>query len=202
LAQEITMKHLRWLAVVAVVVVTGCVAQWTVDRYEAPEANLAARRTYFLKGGELGAPTAPEHGVADRIDAAVRSTITAELGRKGYVEAAPVATADMIVSYQVAGSSKFVSSDERRIGAPDPNTVLSPSEIQPAPLSTLPREQAVRDGSVIVFVDDPASGKLIWRGLVTSQTRVGSTEDLVHLVEEMTRSILGKFPARPGQASK
>ena len=195
------MKHLRWLAIAAVTLIAGCVAQWTVDRYEAPEANLAARRTYFLKGGDLGSPTALDHDVASRLDAAMRSTITTELGRKGYVEAA-AATADLVVSYQIAGSRKFVTPDERRIGAPDPNTVLSPSEVQPAPLSTLPREQAIRDGSVIVFVDDPASGKLIWRGLVASETRVGSTEDLVRLIEGMTRSILGEFPARPGQAAK
>jgi len=196
------MRPTRWLAIVAAVLIAGCVSQWTVDRFEAPEANLAARHTYFLKGGELGTATALDHDVASRIEAAIRSTITTALGTKGYVESATAAAADMIVSYQVAGSRKFVTSDERRIGAPSPNTVLSPSATQPPPLSTLPREQAIRDGSVIVFIDDPASGKLIWRGLVTSETRVGSTEDLIHLVEEMTRSILGEFPARPGQAPK
>lgn len=196
------MKPTRWLAIAAVTVIAGCVSQWAVDRFEAPEANLAARHTYFLKGGDLGTATALDHDVASRLEAAIRSTITTALGTKGYVESATGAAADMIVSYQVAGSRKFVTSDERRIGAPSPNTVLSPSATQPPPLSTLPREQAIRDGSVIVFVDDPASGKLIWRGLVTSETRVGSTEDLIHLVEEMTRSILGEFPARPGQAPK
>jgi len=196
------MRPTSWLAIAAVTVIAGCVSQWTVDRFEAPEANLAARRTYFVKGGDLGTATALDHGVASRLEAAIRSTITTELGAKGYVESATAAAADMIVSYQVAGSRKFVISDERRIGAPSPNTVLSPSATQPPPLSTLPREQTVRDGSVIVFVDDPASGKLIWRGLVTSETRVGSTEDLVRLVEKITRSILEEFPARPGQAPK
>ena len=196
------MRPTRWLAIAAVTVIAGCVSQWTVDRFEAPEANLAARHTYFVKGGDLGTVTTLDHDVASRIEAAIRSTLKTELGTKGYVESATAAAADMIVSYQVAGSRKFVISDERRIGAPSPNTVLSPSATQPPPLSTLPREQAIRDGSVIVFIDDPASGKLIWRGLVTSETRVGSTEDLIHLVEEMTRSILGEFPARPGQAPK
>ena len=196
------MRPNHWLAVAAVAVIAGCVSQWTVDRYEAPEANLAARHAYFLNGGDFGTPTAPDHDVASRVDAAIRSTISTELGRKGYVESATAAAADLVVSYQVAGSRRFVTPDERRIGAPSPNTVLSPSATQPPPLSTLPREQTIRDGSVIVFVDDPASGKLIWRGLVTSETRVGSTEDLVHLVEEMTRSILGEFPARTGQAPK
>jgi hypothetical protein len=196
------MANLRLLAGASILALAGCASQWTVDRYEAPEANLAARHAYFLRAGELSAPVAPDPAVAARVEAAIRATITAELGRKGYAEVATAEAADLIVSYQIAGSRRFVIPDDRRIGAPSPNTVLSPSAIQPPPLSTVPREQTIRDGSVIVFADDPATGKLIWRGLITSETRIGSTEDLVRLVENMTRSILAEFPARAGQPAK
>jgi hypothetical protein len=59
-----------------------------------------------------------------------------------------------------------------------------------------PREQSVREGSVIVYADDPSSGRLIWRGVVTAQTRVGSTEDAVRTVADMARHITQEFPAR------
>lgn len=196
------MKRTLWLGLAAITVIAGCVSQWTVDRFEAPEANLASRHTYFLKGGDLGTTTALDPAVARQVDASIRSTLGTEFATKGYAEAATAAAADMVLSYQVAGTRRFVISDERRIGAPSPNTVLSPSAVQPPPLSTLPREQAVRDGTVIVFVEDAANGKLIWRGLITAETRIGSTEAGIRTVTEMTRAIAHEFPARTVQALK
>ena len=101
----------------------------------------------------------------------------------------------MHVSFQVAGSQRFVLSDERRIGAPSATTVLSPSAIQPPPASAVPREMRVRDGSVIVFIEDGASGRLIWRGMVTAETRSGSTEQAVRLIAQMAHEIAFAVPA-------
>ena len=71
---------------------------------------------------------------------------------------------------------RFVVEDTTRVGAPSPNTVLSPSEMQPPPASSVPREVPVREGSVIVFLDDPKLGKLAWRGEVAEQIRASSPE--------------------------
>ncbi len=89
-------------------------------------------------------------------------------------------------------------SDERRIGAPSATTVLSPSEMQPPPASSVPREMRVREGSVLVFIDDRASGRLIWRGMVTAETRSGSTEQGVRLLTQMAHEIAKEVPARAG----
>ena len=132
----------------------------------------------------------------------MRATLRTELARKGYSEVPDAASAQLIVSYQVAGTRKFVIADDRRVGAPSPTTVLSPSEVQPPPMSTVPREQTMRDGTVIVFVADPASGRLLWRGMITAETRAGSTEDAMRTVVEMARHITEEFPARAGQAAK
>jgi len=64
----------------------------------------------------------------------------------------------------------------------------------------VPREQLMRDTTVIVFVDDPASGQLVWRGLITAETRVGSTEEAIRTVGQMAGHITQEFPAR--QAAK
>jgi hypothetical protein len=60
----------------------------------------------------------------------------------------------------------------------------------------LPREQRVRDGSVLVFIDDRATGRLLWRGSVTAQTRSGSPEQGVRILNQMAREITLAVPAR------
>jgi len=47
-----------------------------------------------------------------------------------------------------------------------------------------------------VFVEDPASGRLIWRGRIQAEVRVDSPEAGVRMLEEMTRRIMEEFPAR------
>ena len=94
----------------------------------------------------------------------------------------------MIVSYQVAGHRTYVVSDDRRVGAPSPNEVLMPGNSpQLPPTSVVPHEQTVGEGSMIVFVDDPASGKLIWRGVISIESRVRSPEAGARMAADMAR---------------
>jgi hypothetical protein len=173
----------------------SCSTTWDIDRYEAPEADFAARRTFSWKPGQFSTPVERSAAEAARVDSAVQAAIEQELQRKGYTK---VATgADMIVSYQIAGHRKYVLSDERRVGAPSPNEVLMPSgSVQLPPTSVVPSEQTVGEGSMIVFVDDPATGKLIWRGVVTAETRVGSPEAGARLAADMARQIVCTIPGR------
>jgi hypothetical protein len=60
----------------------------------------------------------------------------------------------------------------------------------------VPRERRVREGSVLVFIDDRASGHLIWRGSVTAETRSGSTEQGVRQLTQMAHEIAREVPAR------
>ena len=107
-----------------------------------------------------------------------------------------------MVSYQVSALRKFVAAGDERVGAPSPTTVLSPSEMQPPPLSTMPREQNVRATTVIVFVEDPAGGRLLWRGVINADTRVGSPEEGVRILADMARHVTQQMPPRGGQAPK
>jgi hypothetical protein len=196
------MKNATWVPALVLAALAGCASPWSVDSFEAPEAGLPARGTYFIKGGDLGAPISVEPGVMQRLDEALRAAVREELDRKGYAEAPDAASAQLIVSYQVAGTRKFVMADDRRVGAPSPNSVLSPSAVQPPPLSSVQREQSVREGTVIVFVDDPASGHLLWRGMISAETRTGSSDETIRTVTDMVRHITQEVPARAGQAPK
>jgi hypothetical protein len=53
----------------------------------------------------------------------------------------------------------------------------------------------VRHGSVILFVDDPKTGKLIWRGVIAKEERVASNEAMERKVENYMRQIAREFPA-------
>jgi hypothetical protein len=82
------------------------------------------------------------------------------------------------------------------VGAPSANQVLTPGAQPMPPASALPREQSVRDGAVLVFVDDPRSGKLIWRGSVQAETRVSSNDAAVRKAVQTARDIVQELPAR------
>lgn len=190
-----------WFAV-AFGLLVGCASPWQVDEFAAPEGNLAARAAYYLRAGEIGSPSTVEPGDRERLDAGLQAAIRAELTKKGYVETTDASRAQFVVSYQVAGTRRIVMADDRRFGAPSPNSVLSPSATPPPPLSEAPREQVVRSGSVMVLAEEPASGAVLWRGMISADTRVGSSEQGIRVAEDMARHITQRFPARPGQAPK
>ena len=192
------IRRMAFVGVATLTLLAGSAVHWDVDSFEAPEGNVAALRTFYWKGGEFSTPGTPNPVLVESGTAAVRTAVTTELTRKGYAEVSTAAGADMLVSFQVAGSQRFVVSDERRIGAPSATTVLSPSAIQPPPASAVPREMRVRDGSVLVFIEDGASGRLLWRGSVTAETRSGSTEQLVRMISQMAHEIAVAVPPHAG----
>ena len=117
-------------ALAALVLLAACaVNPWTVDSFEAPEADVAGKRTFVWRNGEVGAPLIKRPAVAADTQARLREAITHELTLKGYVETTDAAAADMVVSFQVSGSRRFEPSDQRRIGAPSPNEVLTPGNV-------------------------------------------------------------------------
>lgn len=178
---------------------TACATTWTVDKFEAPEAAFAARRTYAWTGGDFGTPNEVDPSIVARADRAIRAAIEAELAQKGYLAVADPAQADMHVSYQVAGQRRFVIADDRPVGASAATEAMTPGSAPVPPASSqLPREQTVRDGTVIVFIDDPGTKKLIWRGLINAETRVATTEGAIEQASSMVRQIAKEIPASGG----
>ena len=189
-----TIKHS--LAVATLALLAACANPWTLDLFEAPEADVGSKRSFLWREGEIGAPLMS--GPRDSTDMAtrVRAVITSELLRKGYVETTDAADANMVVSFQATGTRRLLEPERQRIGAPSPNELLTPGSIPPRPASELPPERTVREGTVVVFAEEPASGRLLWRGLVNAEIRVSSTEAAINKVVDMARHIAESFPAR------
>lgn len=188
----------RWVAVGLVALAAGCATPWTVESFSAPESDLPGKKSFTWKGGAFNTPAAMDPELAAVVEPRVRQAVVDELLRKGFVEVSDPAAADMLVSVQVSGTRRFVLSEDPRVGAPSANSVLTASGMPLPPASELPRETTVRDGSVVVFVEDPTSRRIIWRGLVTTETRVTSREAGIRMVVDMTRHIAQEFPARRG----
>ena len=181
--------------VLLVTLLAGCAAStWDVDKYAAPGSNVASLRTFAWGGGELGSAAAIDQSVVQAADLRIRETIVAELQKKGYQLAADPATAQMVVSYQVVGSRVYVTSQEPRFNAPSPNSVLSASAAPMPAASELPPERRVTEGSVVVFFDDPATKRLIWRGSITAETRSDNSKQAIETAAKMAGDIVKSFP--------
>jgi len=190
------MQARSLIAAALLILAAACATTWTVDKYEAPEAGLANRRTYAWKGGEIGLPNEVDPALLARADHAVRAAVEGELARKGYTPT-EAGSADMLVSYQVAGQRRFVISNDRPVGASAATEAMTPGRTPAPPSSSqLPGEQTVRDGTVIVFIDDPATKRLIWRGLINAETRVATNEGAIEQAAGMARQVASELPPR------
>jgi hypothetical protein len=189
--------RIYWTTVMALA--AGCAVHWNVETYAAPGADVASHDTWFWKGGDFGSASQIEPAAIAAAETLARAAVTEELTRKGYREAATAGAADLVASYQVSGMTRTTVDETPRIGAPSPNTVLSPGEMQPPPASSVPREVSVRDGSVILFLDDSTADKLVWRGEVAEQIRAGSPEQAGRIIAQMVREIAKEVPARQGR---
>ena len=177
------------------VLLAGCAAStWDVDTYAAPGSNVASLGTFAWGGGELGSAAAIDPSVVQAADRRIRETIVADLQKKGYTLAADPATAQMVVSYQVVGSRVYVTSNEPRFSAPSPGSVRSASAPPLPAASELPPERRVTEGSVVVFFDDPATKRLIWRGSITAETRSADSKQAIETAAKMASDILKSLP--------
>ena len=180
-----------------ITLLAGCAAStWDVDKYVAPGSNVAALGTFAWGGGELGTAAALDPSVVQEADRQLRATIVAELQKKGYQLATDPASAQMVVSYQMVGSRTYVTSNEPRFNAPSPDSVLSASAPPLPAASELPPERRVTEGSVVVFFDDPASKRLLWRGSITAETRNANQKQTIETATRMASDILKSFPNR------
>ncbi len=183
-----------WVALAATLI--GCSTPWTVDTYEVPRADVAGLRTFAWLGGEYAASRDVTPKLESTLDRQLRETLTNELTAKGYTRVSDAESADMHVHAQISGLRRYVISDESRVGAPTANAALTPGEGDVGQPSMTPTEQVFNETSVIVFVDQAETGRLMWRGSVTSEERLTSREATMKKLNEMARAIAQQFPAR------
>ena len=118
-------RTVAWAAVVAASL-AACAVHLDVETYAVPGAEVAGRETFYWKGGDVHAAAQLDPATVASAREQVRRVVVEELVRKGYREVPSQAGADLVASFQVSGMRRFVLEDTTRVGAPSPNTVLSP----------------------------------------------------------------------------
>jgi len=74
------MIHRLLPAFAALVLVAACGANpWAVDSFEAPEADVAGKRTFAWRTGDVGAPLIKDPQVAADVETRMRAAITRNL---------------------------------------------------------------------------------------------------------------------------
>lgn len=192
------MRPYRLLAYPLLAIAAACASNWPVESYEVAGSNLSARKTFAWAGGELGSVSAVDPVLANRMEQEMKTTVIAGFVARGYTLVADAKTADMLVRYEIVGTRRYMETERPRFSAPLPDDVLMQSRTSPPAASELPPERRVTDGSVIVFVDDPGTRRLLWRGIVTEETRSASNDAAVRTASEMARDIVARFPQRSG----
>jgi hypothetical protein len=175
------------LLLAATVLLVGCASapsesQPMVD----PQARFGDYKTYdWYTNASTNDPSEP----ASIMDTSIRAAIATELQRKGYVEAPPGSTADLLIDYEAARTEK-VKSNPFRIGI----GVGGYGSSGGGSISTsTPSSRNVIEGSLVVHAVDPALNAEVWRSRISRELGKGSaTPELVHSV---VAEVLSDFPA-------
>lgn len=171
----------------AAAVVFGCAS--TPEKPQSmldPEANFGAYRTYTLNGAAGGAAGQP----TSIVEGYIRTAIAGEMQRKGYVEAAEGAAADLRVEYEAAKAEK-VKNNPFRIGV----GVGSYGNSGGGSVGVgTPSVKSVTEGSLVIHVIDAQRNAESWRSGVSRELGKGNVAQAA--VNAAVADAMKDLPAR------
>lgn len=176
------------IALSGATVISGCTsAPPEPESMQDPQADFSAYKTFALKtdasAGESGQPVS-------LVDGYIRKAITAELTRKGYVEAPAGTDPDLRIDYEAVRAEKLKNNPFRigiGVGGYGSNTGGSVGVGSSS-------VKSVNEGTLVVHVIDPARNAEVWRGRASRELGKGNIEP--HAVQGVVVELLRDFPAR------
>ena len=155
-----------------------------------PQADFSAYKTFALKtdtsAGASGQPVT-------LVDGYIRKAITAELTRKGYVEAPAGTAADLRIDYEVVRAEKL-KNNPFSIGIGVGSYGSNAGGSVGVGSSSV---KSVDEGTLVVHVIEPARNAEVWRGRATRELGKGNIEPPA--VQGVVVELLSDFPARADQ---
>lgn len=152
-----------------------------------PQANFAAYRTF---GWSAGGAVAPNDEPLKLLDTNIRAAITAELLKRGYVEAPSGATPDLRIAYETASADKIENNPVRvgiGVGSWGGNVGGSVNVGSPS-------IRNYREGTLVVHAIDSARNAEVWQGRVSKKITQGSTEPAA--IAAAVSAAMQDFPPR------
>jgi len=178
-------------ALVAAIVTAGCASQAPQPTsMRDPQADFSSYETFALKGG----PTADTSGKpVSIVEGYIRTAITTELKRKGYVEAAAGMEPDLRIEYEAASEEKL-KNNPFRIGV---GVGGYGSNVGGGVGVGSPSVRNVTEGTLLIHVIDPARKAEVWQGRASRELGKGNIEQAD--VQAAVAELLQDFPARSVQ---
>ena len=175
----------------AAVLISGCASTPAEpQQMRDPQADFSAFKTFALNADT-------NDGKSDQpvslVDGYIRTAITTELTRKGYVEAATGTTPDLRIEYEAVSAEKIKNNPFRvgigvgSYGSSGGGSVGVGS----------PSVKNVKEGTLVIHAIDPARNAEVWRGSASRELGKGNVEPAV--VQSVVADMLSDFPARGGQ---
>jgi hypothetical protein len=147
------------------------------------QADFSGYKTFGLEPNTSGQPMS-------LVEQNIRAAITSEMKRKGYEEAAPGSSPDLVVSYEAARAEKTKSSPFRigvGVGSYGGNggggVGVSSSGVK-----------NVSEGTLVVHAIDPARKAEVWQGRASRELGKGNVEPAV--IQSTVAGVLQDLPAR------
>lgn len=172
------------------VMLAGCAAEPAVRTEAAPGQSVATRATFAWAESAISWPDRKPAAVDAELQALVRDAVVAQLVERGYAENA--GTPEFVVSFHVTvrdlPEHEFCTL-RTRVLPDDPGR-----EVEVCRVPGTRTSRVYREGTLIVFVVDRASGVLLWQGVAEDTARsVAEARDVIRgAVERM----FSDFPAR------
>ena len=179
------------LALGAAVLFSGCASTPAEpQQMRDPQADFGAFKT-FAWNADTSANKSDQP--VSIVDGYIRTAITTELTRKGYVEAATGTTPDLRIEYEAVSAEKIKNNPFRvgigvgSYGSSGGGSVGVGS----------PSVKNVKEGTLVIHAIDPARNAEVWRGSASRELGKGNVEPAV--VQSVVAEMLSDFPARGGQ---
>lgn len=176
---DVSIRFLRNLLAVTAVTLAGCatrapdVSVWSL---QSPYLGLPTAKTYsFGKAtGPIHDPTGVWAPPGFDLEAALRPLVEAELSDRGY--ALTTAGSWVAVSYEILADEAQVERAARRLG-----------ELKTA--------KPIGIGTLILDIEDPASGRVLWRGAAVGGVNAArSVEQIDERLRYAIEEIFSGFP--------
>jgi hypothetical protein len=177
----------------------ACASGVKVSALEVDDARLHERTSFaWVDRGSTGPQADP--ALATRVSSEVKQAAVGELSRKGYQEL-PAERADMLVSYQVVITSAGSSNRGEPVMGMSPQGTIGPGDPfrELRDRGTLTPDVRESEGSLLVFITDRATGRILWRG--TAESLMTSPREGARVVPAAVRRMFEKFPARTAVGS-
>lgn len=177
---------MRFLALVATLAVSACVATPRIIVSQPGSASPASLRTFEFRSSEVVVESGSR---GQRADAQVAEKVRRALGAKGYAEAAAGTAADFYVTYRIA---VFLSESPRDpYGTPRDPTTLIGRDAAPDAAGV---EGLVRQATLVLMAQAPADDTVLWQGQASgvAASRAELSTGAMRAIDQMLR----QFPAR------